>query len=211
MPDRGVQIQVPMRHPRRHELLRRQWRTHVGHLSHVRDLRFPRSGDREIYRYEVRERLLGDIAVSRQYTDRLGGLSGTADSDREQVGVHIVSAGALWLNGAYGQAEIGPGMLCIRDLRVPWEFAFTQPTSCTTLILPHAAVAAYARHRTVPPLTVAHHDTAESQLFLSHLTMAWKLAGHLSGPGTVASRESLLVLLAAIVDTDGRAGISPPV
>ncbi|MFJ8848571.1 helix-turn-helix domain-containing protein [Streptomyces cyaneofuscatus] len=212
VPPHHARIDVPLHHPHRHDLLRQEWRRQMGHFTHVRDLRLPPTNAGGVYRSRVERRLVGDVAVSDQYSDELAGFSGRRSGggpDREQVVVHVIGEGALRIGGTAYRADIRPGMLCVRDLRAPWEFAFTEPTVCRALSLPRAAVLEHIREeaRTLPPLTVLHRDVPEARLFLAHVDTAWSLAGRLTGAGSYAARDALLMLLGGVIGagTDSRA------
>ncbi|WP_433654792.1 AraC family transcriptional regulator [Nocardia sp. CA-128927] len=151
----------------------------------------------------MQRRLVGDVGVSDQYTDELAGSSGGDEpTDGAQVLVHIIREGALRVADASRQADIRPGMLCVRDLSTPWEFAFTQPTTCMTLSLPRAALVEHIRTRAFPSLTVVPRTAPAARLLLAHVNMAQALTSQLNGASAAAARDALLMLLAGVIASD---------
>lgn len=205
-------IEVPLHHPHRQDLLREEWRRQLGHLSHVRHLRLPPARAGGVYRSRVERRLVGDVAMSRQYSDRIEGVSGrgSADARADLVGVHVIGSGALRVADSARITDIGPGMLCVRDLQAPWDFTFTLPTSSRVLILPRSSLLDHLPARRLPPLTVASTASAESRMLLAHLDTAWALSGQLGPAGTNAAGSTLLALLAAVVTTYAPASAALP-
>ncbi|MFI7000422.1 helix-turn-helix domain-containing protein [Nocardia sp. NPDC050175] len=202
-PPARAEIEVPLHHPHRQDLLRREWRQQMGHLPHVRNLTLPHTNAHGLYRSRVQRRLVDDVGVSDQYTDELAGSSGGHESTvGAQVLVHLIGQGALRVADASRQADIGPGMLCIRDLRTPWDFAFTEPTTCRTLSLPRAALVEHIRTRTLPALTVVPRTAPAARLLLAHVDLARDLTTQLNGAGATAARDAMLMLLAGVITSE---------
>ncbi len=219
MPRMGVQndvrewrhrtsIAVPLHLPHRQDLLREEWSRRLGHIGHVRNLRLPTDGPTGVYRTRVDHRLIGDVAVSRQYSDPIEGVSGLGRGDL--VAVHIIESGRLTVEDAGRRVGVAPGVLCIRDLQVPWEFAYTEPTRTRVLILPRAALIDHLGRTPLPALTTASATAPESRLLLAHLDTAWALSEQLGPAGTQAASAALAMLLTALISTHHIPAPAPP-
>ncbi|WP_167449954.1 helix-turn-helix transcriptional regulator [Streptomyces hyaluromycini] len=196
-------IAVPLQHPHRQDLLHEQWQRRFGHLAHVRQLRLPADRTAGMHRTRVERRLVGDVAVSRQFSDPIAGVSGHGDADgrADLVAVHIIRSGSLSVEDTARRADLGPGTLCIRDLHSRWRFAYTAPTDCRVLLLPRAALLGQLRRTRLPALTVAPATAPESRLLLAHLDTAWALSEHLGPAGTHAAGAALSLLLTGLIGT----------
>ncbi|MER5787868.1 AraC family transcriptional regulator [Streptomyces sp. NPDC001980] len=196
-------IDVPLQHPHRQDLLHEQWRRRFGHLAHVRQLRLPADRTAGTHRTRVEHRLVGEVAVSRQFSDPIAGVSGHGDADgrADLVAVHIIRSGSLHIEDTARRADLGPGTLCIRDLHSRWRFAYTAPTDCRVLILPRAGLLGQLHRTRLPALTVAPATLPESRLLLAHLDTAWALAEHLGPAGTHAAGAALSLLLTGLIGT----------
>ncbi|MGW7540813.1 AraC family transcriptional regulator [Streptomyces sp. NPDC054770] len=196
-------IDVPLHHPHRQDLLHEQWRRRFGHLAHVRQLRLPADRTAGTHRTRVEHRLVGDVAVSRQFSDPIAGVSGHGDADgrADLVAVHVIRSGSLRIEDTTRRAELGPGTLCIRDLHSRWRFAYTAPTDCRVLLLPRAGLLGQLPRTRLPALTVAPATAPESRLLLAHLDTAWALSEHLGPVGTHAAGAALSLLLTGLIDT----------
>ncbi|MFD7834701.1 helix-turn-helix domain-containing protein [Streptomyces sp. NPDC059761] len=112
-----------------------------------------------------------------------------------------MSSGSLLIEDTGRRADIGPGMLCVRDLHAFWRFAYTEPTDCRVLILPRAGLLDHLHRTRLPPLTVVPATTPESRLLLAHLDTAWALADELGPAGTRAAGTALSVLLTGLLQS----------
>jgi AraC-like DNA-binding protein len=204
-------IDVPLHHPDRQDLLHEQWRRRFGHLGHVRQLRLPADRTAGTHRTRLDQRMVGDVAVSRQFSDLIAGVSGHGDADgrADLVAVHAIRSGGLYIEDTAQRADLGPGTLCIRDLHCRWRFAYTAPTDCRVLIVPRADLLAQLRRTRLPALTVAPATAPESRLLLAHLDTAWALAEHLGPAGTQAAGAALSLLLTGLIDTRAPATAPP--
>ncbi|MFF2130250.1 helix-turn-helix domain-containing protein [Streptomyces olivochromogenes] len=204
-------IDVPLHHPRRQDLLHEQWRHRLGHIAHVGHLRLPADRTAGIHRTRVERRLVGEVAVSRQFSDPIEGTSGsgTADGRADFVAVHVIRSGRLRIEDTGRRAELGPGTLCIRDLHASWQFAYTAPTDCRVLILPRAGLLDPLHRTRLPSLTVAPATAPESRLLLAHLDTAWSLAEQLGPEGTHAAGAALAMLLTGLIRTHAPTAVLP--
>ncbi|MFJ9709129.1 hypothetical protein [Streptomyces sp. NPDC101234] len=150
-------IDIPPHHPRRQDLLHEQWQRRLGHLAHVGRLRLPADRTAGVHRTRVERRMVGEAAVSRQFSDPIEGTSGSgvADCRADLVAVHVVNSGSLRIEDSGRRADLGPGTVCVRDLHASWQFAYTAPTDCRVLILPRAALLDHLHRTRLPALTVA--------------------------------------------------------
>jgi hypothetical protein len=206
-----VSIEVPLRHPHRQDLLHEQWRRGLGHLAHVRQLRLPDDRTGGVHRTRVERRLVGEVAVSRQFSDPIEGISGSGaiDGRADFVAVHIIRSGSLRIEDSGRRADLGPGTLCVRDLRTFWQFAYTVPTDCRVLILPRAGLLDHLHRTRLPALTVAPAAAPESRLLLAHLDAAWALAEQLGPEATHAAGEAMAMLLTGLIRTRVPVAVPP--
>lgn len=206
-------IDVPLCHPHRQDLLHEQWQRRLGHLAHVRRLRLPADRTRGVHRTRVERRSVGEVAVSRQFSDPIEGTSGSggADGQAELVAVHIIRSGSLRIEDTGRRADLGPGTgtLCIRDLHTSWQFAYTAPTDCRVLILPRAGLLQHLYRTRLPALTVAPATAPESRLLLAHLDAAWSLAEQLGPEATHAAGEAMAMLLTGLIRTHAPTAVPP--
>ncbi|MER5941619.1 helix-turn-helix domain-containing protein [Streptomyces sp. NPDC001928] len=204
-------IDVPLHHPQRQDLLHEQWQRRLGHLAHVRRLRLPADRTRGVHRTRVERRLIGEIAVSRQFSDPIEGTSGSGENDgrADLVAVHVIRSGSLRIEDTGRRADLGPGTLCIRDLHTSWQFAYTTPTDCSVLILPRAGLLQHLYRTRLPALTVAPATAPESRLFLAHLDAAWSLAEQLGPEATQAAGEAMAMLLTGLIRTHAPVAVPP--
>ncbi|MFI6404537.1 helix-turn-helix domain-containing protein [Streptomyces sp. NPDC050548] len=204
-------IDVPLRHPHRQDLLYEQWQRGLGHLAHVRQLRLPADRTRGVHRTRVERRLVGEVAVSRQFSDPIEGVSGSGEADgrADLVAVHVIRSGSLRIEDTGRRADLGPGTLCIRDLHTYWQFAYTAPTDCRVLVLPRAGLLDHLYGTRLPALTVAPATAPESRLFLAHLDAAWSLADQLGPEATHAAGEALVMLLTGLIRTHAPVAVPP--
>jgi AraC-like DNA-binding protein len=135
--------------------------------------------------------------VSRQFSDPIEGVSGSGDTDSRAnfVAVHIISSGSLLIEDTVRRADVGPGMLCRRDLHSSWQFAYAQPTDCRVLIVPRVALLERLHRTRLSRFAVVPATTPESRLLLAHLDTAWALSEQLAPAGTRAAGTALSVLL----------------
>ncbi|MGW1754049.1 helix-turn-helix domain-containing protein [Streptomyces mirabilis] len=204
-------IDVPLRHPHRQDLLHEQWQRRLGHLAHVRQLRLPADRTRGVHRTRVERRLVGDVAVSRQFSDPIEGTSGSGKTNgrADLVAVHIIRSGSLRIENTGRRADLGPSTLCIRDLHTSWQFAYTAPTDCRVLILPRAGLLQHLYRTRLPALTVAPSTAPESRLLLAHLDAAWSLAEQLGPEATHAAGEAMAMLLTGLIRTHAPIAVPP--
>ncbi|MER5901528.1 helix-turn-helix domain-containing protein [Streptomyces mirabilis] len=204
-------IDVPLRHPHRQDLLHEQWQRRLGHLAHVRQLRLPADRTRGVHRTRVERRLVGEVAVSRQFSDPIEGTSGSGKTkgQADLVAVHIIRSGSLRIEDTGRRADLGPGTLCIRDLHTSWQFAYTAPTDCRVLILPRAGLLQHLYRTPLPALTVAPSTAPESRLLLAHLDAAWSLAEQLGPEATHAAGEAMAMLLTGLIRTHAPIVVPP--
>ncbi|MFG2364763.1 helix-turn-helix domain-containing protein [Streptomyces mirabilis] len=204
-------IDIPLRHPHRQDLLHEQWQRRFGHLAHVRQLRLPADRTRGVHRTRVERRLVGEVAVSRQFSDPIEGTSGSGNTNGQAdlVAVHIIRSGSLRIEDTGRRADLGPGTLCIRDLHASWQFAYTAPTDCRVLILPRAGLLQHLYRTRLPALTVAPSTAPESRLLLAHLDAAWSLAEQLGPEATHAAGEAMAMLLTGLIRTHAPIAVPP--
>ncbi|WP_051741629.1 helix-turn-helix domain-containing protein [Streptomyces xylophagus] len=204
-------IDIPLRHPRRQDLLHEQWQRGLGHLAHVRRLRLPADATRGVHRTRVERRLVGEVAVSRQFCDPIEGTSGSGETDgrADLVVVHVIRSGSLRIEDTARRVDLGPGTLCVRDLHTAWQFAYTAPTDCRVLVLPRVGLLQHLYRTRLPALTVAPATAPESRLLLAHLDAAWSLAEQLGPEATHAAGEAMAMLLTGLVRTHAPAAVPP--
>jgi len=204
-------IDVPLRHPHRQDLLHEQWQRRFGHLAHVRRLRLPAETTGDVHRTRVERRLVGEVAVSRQFSDPIEGISGSGESDgrADLVAVHVIRSGSLRIEDTSRRADLGPGTLCIRDLHTFWQFAYTAPTDCRVLVLPRAGLLGHLDRTRLPALTVVPVTAPESRLLLAHLDAAWSLAEQLGPDATHAAGEAMAMLLTGLIRTHAPVAVPP--
>jgi AraC-like DNA-binding protein len=203
-----LSIAAPLADMRRPDFLVRQWDAQgEGRIPHVRPTRVPSPQGDGYFRSWVRQVMIADIAVTEQYSDALEGVSGGPQPGQggtdDLIVVHALRAGSLRLNRSGRSVTLRPGTLCLRDVRLPWEFSYGNGTRSRVLLLPRPALEAALGCRRLPQLTLVRQDTAEVRLLNGYLEVVQSVAGTLAPAGVTAARNALLDIVSGVLAAHG--------
>ncbi|WP_055587482.1 helix-turn-helix domain-containing protein [Streptacidiphilus griseoplanus] len=201
-----IHIQIPLAHPSRDEVLRRRWRSVSRNgYAHVHSLRFPKQYTTGQFRCWIDPATIGDITVSDQYGDAVEGISGGTDrmgAAQRLAVVHIIRSGGLSLTAAGRTVHVPPGMLCVRDAGMPWEFSTLPGTRWQVLQLPYEALASTGLDQ-LPTLALVPQTAPEARLLTGQLQVTREARSELTPAGLRAAEQSVLHLVAGTLMAQG--------